>query len=307
MRSSLAFASALALITSPALSQPAAGFPPEAPPPAAPPAPSAEPPAPPAPAPPPEAPAPAPAAPPPPAAAQPPAYAPPPSYAEYPPPEQKPPAERAGLVGVLRFGLRIAGGGELSTDCSGSACTSFGSDSVDFDDKSSMLLGGDLLYHLSPSFRLGAGVNYVPETAVEVDGASSDDDIGSDLSSMLVAEGLFSASPTTEISLRAQAGLILLFPGGVLEDNIDQLKSICAGATTGSCSVDDGPYPGFTFGGGPGVLFKLNKVGLRLDLLFQWYSVKNLLRTEGQGTGGSFDVSYSWTGTRVFLAGGLEL
>ncbi len=110
-----------------------------------------------------------------------------------------------------------------------------------------------------------------------------------------------------EVYARGQGGLLTLFPGGDLEDAIDQLKDVCSGATTGSCKVNDGPYHGLTIGGGPGVRFALERVALRLDLVFQWYSVGKLMRTEGTGTGGSLDISYGWTGTRFFFAGGLEL
>ncbi len=210
-------------------------------------------------------------------------------------------------MGVLRFGFRMAGSGELEPECNGSGCTTFDSETADFDDTSSIGLGADLLFHLSPEFRLGAGLWYVPTSAVEVDGDRQETELGSDLSVMLVAEGVFDVGPTTAITLRGQGGLLTLFPGGDLEDAIDQLKDVCSGATTGSCKVNDGPYHGLTIGGGPGVRFALERVALRLDLVFQWYSVGKLMRTEGTGTGGSLDISYGWTGTRFFFAGGLEL
>lgn len=206
---------------------------------------------------------------------------------------------------MLRFGIPVGGGGELEPDCSGN-CSSFDGQTADFDEASSMALGGDLLFHLSPEFRLGAGLLYVSGTAVEVDGESRDTDFGSDLSLMAVAEGVFDVGPTTALTVRGQAGLFTLFPGGDLEDAIDQLKDVCNNATTGSCDVDDGPYPGFTFGGGPGVRIALEKIALRVDLLFQWYSVKNLMRVNGQGVNGEIDISYTWSGQRYFLSGGLE-
>lgn len=293
-----------------ARAQPAgtAAFPPEPPAPSAEPAPSASAPpaASPAPVEPPAAapaPAPAPAAPP---AAQP---LPPPTPAEYPfaPPQPAPAPlpKRSGLVGVLRLGLLVGGSGEIQPECSGS-CAGFDTESTDFDDTSSVALSADLLVHLSPELRLGAGLLYVPSTALEVDGARQEDDLGSDLSAMLVAEGVFDVGRTTAITLRGQAGLIALFPGGELEDGIDELKQIC-GSADGACEVDDGPYAGLTLGGGPGLRFALEKVALRLDLLFQWYRVENLLRTQGDGANGELDVSDTWTGTRFFLAGGLEL
>jgi hypothetical protein len=43
-----------------------------------------------------------------------------------------------------------------------------------------------------------------------------------------------------------------------------------------------------------------------VDLWFQWYTVPNLLRTKGSAGVTDVDVSYTWTGTRVLLSGGLE-
>ncbi len=208
---------------------------------------------------------------------------------------------------MARFGLRMGGSGELDAECSGD-CSAFDGGSSDFDDATSFVIGGDLMVHLSPEFRLGAGLLFSPDTSIDVDGASEETSMGSDLSAMAVAEGVFDLNPKTAFTLRGQGGLFVLFPGGDLDDAIDRLKQICGSASSGSaCDVDDGPYPGFTLGGGPGLRFALEKVALRVELLFQWYSVANVLRTQGNNTAGSsIDVSYTWRGTRFFLAGGVE-
>jgi len=206
---------------------------------------------------------------------------------------------------VVRFALPVGGGGELDPECSGT-CDGFDVDKADFDEASSMALGGELLFHLAPEFRLGAGLLYVSGTAVEVDRESRETDLGSDLSVMAVAEGVFDVGPTTALTVRGQAGLLTLFPGGDLEDGIDDMKRICDNATLDECDVDDGPYAGFTFGGGPGVRIALDKIALRVDLLFQWYSVKHLMRIQGRDAGGELDVSIGWSGHRYFLSGGLE-
>lgn len=142
---------------------------------------------------------------------------------------------------------------------------------------------------------------FFPSSSIEVDGSSSDFDLGSDLSAQLIVEGLFEVGPRTAIALRGQGGLITLFPGGDLEDEIDDEKRACDQSGT-SCDVEEGPFLGWTAGGGVGVVTGTGNVALRADLLLSWYGLKVFESSIQDNT-----LTTNATGNRILLMGGVEL
>ena len=131
-------------------------------------------------------------------------------------------------------------------------------------------------------------------------------DAGSDLALQAIVEGVFDISPTVALTLRGQGGLLILFPGGDLSDAIDDEKSLCDSVpVTQKCEVKDGPYVGWTAGGGFGVLFPAGTVAMRVDLTLEWYGIDTLgLKTSAPG--GDVDTTANFSGNRVILGGGVE-
>lgn len=213
--------------------------------------------------------------------------------------------QKSGVVFVPRLGFRLTGGGTIESDCSGD-CTGFEADESDYDDGSSFGFGLDVLGAVIPELRLGAGVFWVPDTEIEIDGVSEDVELGSDLTLVAIVEGVVEAAPRVAIGIRGFVGLWMVFPDGDLDDAIEEQQRDCdfvpASAT---CNVDDGPYVAPTFGLGPGLVFPLREVSLRVDLYYQRYSAK-ILTTELGFAGQSVETSNQLTGSRVMLVGGVE-
>jgi hypothetical protein len=226
-----------------------------------------------------------------------------------PPPLAEQPVERSGLVAIARMGFIFTGSGEGEQECDGpgSICGVIGGVSEDYDDKSGFLVGVDLLGHVTPQVRLGGGLMYVFATSLEFDGESDEIDLGSDLSTQVIVEGLVDVGPRTAIALRGQGGLIMLFPDDELSDLIDELEADCdqIDAAGGSCEVKDGPYVGWTVGAGVGVVHDLGGAALRADLILQFYG----LPTAGQDVtfqGDDVETTLSFAGNRFILAAGVE-
>jgi hypothetical protein len=193
---------------------------------------------------------------------------------------------------VPKVGLRVGGTFTRDVQCSGtSQCGSLNTSSIDLDDKSEPGLGADVLFPVAPKLRVGGGLFYVTETKAEYQGRSGK--LGSDLSLHGVVEGVFPVSPVVSFTVRAQLGLLMLFPGGDLKDEIDSNKRLCGS----SCSVDDGPYKAFTYGVGGGVLVDVGGFGLRGDVLYQAFTSMTVEKVSGGGAEASYDVS----GHRVWL------
>jgi hypothetical protein len=208
------------------------------------------------------------------------------------------------LVGVGRIGFIVGGGGDLEGKCSGSGCGTTGS-SANYDDKSSLVLGADLMGHLGPQLRLGGGLLFAPNTSFEGD-HGGDLDAGSDLSLQVIVEGVFDVSPTVALTLRGQGGGLFLFPGGDLSDAIDSDKSLCDSVPANqTCEVKDGPYVGWTAGGGFGALFAAGTVAIRADLTLQWYGI-DTVGVKTSVLGGDVDTTSNFSGNRVILGGGVE-
>jgi hypothetical protein len=198
----------------------------------------------------------------------------------------------------------LVGNGTASSSCEG-ACAGFDVPDTDYGDKTWFGMGIDVLGHVIPSLRIGGGIFWAPGSRVEFENSDTTSDIGSDLTTALIVEGVFDASSSIAVSVRGFGGAMIVFPGGELEDAANQLKEICNSAVTSKCDVDDGPYIGPTFGLGPGLIFPLKTISLRTDLFFQWYEFK-VLKTDIEQTSGSFKTETKLTGYRIWLMGGVE-
>ena len=209
---------------------------------------------------------------------------------------------REGFVGVARLGFVFEGGGEAETECDGD-CAGFASTEDDFDEESGFVLGMDFMGHVSQNLRLGGGLLFVPSNEVEFDDGG-DYESGSDLSAQFIVEGVFDVSPTVALAVRGQGGALLLFPGEDLDDGLDDLDAFCD-SVAAECDINEGPYLGFTFGAGGGAIFDVGPVGLRADLILQWYTL-NLGQTEIDSAAGDAEIHTNLTGTRWILAGGVE-
>jgi len=112
---------------------------------------------------------------------------------------------------------------------------------------------------------------------------------------------------STGLALRGQGGLLLLFPGGDLEAMASDAKDQCYGfrLSGASCTVDKGPYKGWTAGGGIGLLQVVGKTRLRGDISYEYLKTttvsQKLSSSEGSG-----ESSLTLTANRVVLTAGLE-
>src|SRR5690606_24414638 len=112
------------------------------------------------------------------------------------------PRKRGGVVPVLRAGFMLAGAGQIREECDGELCSSSGASTADYTDASGpAVIGGDLLFHIGPDFRLGPGALYLPKTSWDMDGASSGYEAGSELALLLVGEGVFDLSSKVALSV----------------------------------------------------------------------------------------------------------
>jgi hypothetical protein len=199
---------------------------------------------------------------------------------------------------VPKIGLRAGGTFTRQLKCSGSTrCSSLNTSSIDLDDKSEPGFGADVLFPVTPKIRVGGGLFYVTETKAEYQGRSGK--LGTDMSLHGIVEGVFPVSPVVSFTVRAQLGLLMLFPGGDLKDEIDSNKRLCGS----SCSVDDGPYKAFTYGVGGGVLVDVGGFGLRGDVLYQAFTSMTVEKVSGGGAEASYDVS----GHRIWLLVGGDI
>jgi hypothetical protein len=213
----------------------------------------------------------------------------------------------SGALLVPRMGLVVGGKGTEVLECSGGSGTggSAGTSnscvpkehSTSVDDKSSVAFGLDLLGHVSRHVRLGAGIRWVPSTNFGTSQGSQS--MGHDLTATGVLEGIVPASPSLRIALRAEAGIIKLFPGGSYQDSLDQAKRNCS---SGNCTIDEPSHAGFTCGFGPGLIFPMRKFNLRTDLLYQAWWMD--LYSHSYPTATYKD---SWQAERVMLMVGMEL
>jgi hypothetical protein len=171
-------------------------------------------------------------------------------------------------------------------------------------DRSLFTFGADVLVHFAPHLRLGLGAYVVPSTKLEYEGRSYK--YGTEVSFPAIIEPFWGLSPNTALAVRLQAGPMALFPGGDLQDAIDSAEVSCAAAIKQNmnCSVDHGPFLGFTLGVGGGVLLGNETVRVRLDALLQYVSFPTGSAILGLDYAG-ISTSDSYAGTRFgFTVGG---
>jgi hypothetical protein len=198
--------------------------------------------------------------------------------------------------------MLIGGSGEVDSECRGSGCIDF--DDADYDEDSGFGFGADFMGHVTPQLRLGGGFLFVPSTRIDLD-RGPDYDLGSDLALQVVVEGVFDVGPKLALAVRGQGGLIGLFVGGDLEDQIDEDSELCRDASF-DCKVAEGPFFGWTLGGGAGVILDLGRVALRADLMLSWYRVKVYGASLTLPTGSEAELTQFAGGNRVLLMAGLE-
>jgi hypothetical protein len=184
------------------------------------------------------------------------------------------------------------------------------------DEKSGFNLGADFLAAVTPGVRLGAGLLWLPTLKASPKGGS---DLGAGNQFVLgaIIEGVIPVGGPLSISLRGQGGPSMLLPGSDLSDQINSEKTYCQGSDTTlgkpNCNINDGPQLGWHIAGGGGFLIDLKgSLRLRFDFLAQyyWQSLWSYSDTHSPVSGRSaytHDVSYSLSGTRFFLMGGIEM
>ncbi len=218
--------------------------------------------------------------------------------------------EEHAVIPVLTLGIVTNGSGKGSYDCKATglgACSSLPDE--DYDEKSSFVLGADLLFRVVPKFRLGFGFFWVPTPTIKYKVASSEEESGHQIDTVFVAEGMFPVADTVGIYVRGQVGVTMLIAGNDHQDQIDAVKAACknGNGSGASCDTNEGPFFGPTFGLGVGVNVLVgDSVGLRAGLAGQFYSVP-YIDSKVSGGGSSVDETVTATGNRGFLLIGLEL
>ncbi|MBI5537385.1 MAG: hypothetical protein HY898_31975 [Deltaproteobacteria bacterium] len=249
--------------------------------------------------------------PPPPAPYVPPPAFPPPPPVAFVPPAPAPRMElKPGFLLLPRVGFILTGETDIESKASYSGMsTSSSSHSVSSDEKSLFVLDLDVLYAFTPKWRAGLGIWFTPSTRFEYGGATSK--MGSDLSLVAIVEPVYPVSTSVALLVRGFAGMAMLIPGGEFQDSIDRHKSSCTGGSASAdCNISEGPFPGWTLGGGGGMILSSGSVRPRIDLIFQYYSIGGY--EEGRSYPTYNNNRYSSqeedavTGTRLMFTGGLE-
>lgn len=223
-------------------------------------------------------------------------------------------SERSGVVPVLRVGFMLTGSGEgeVEIDCSPASLCANASSSGDYDDASTFMLEGDVLFHVTPTVRLGLGVMVVPSLEIEPEDESTSNEAGTELVPLAIVEGVFGADVAA--SVRVFGGPEILIAGGDLEEGLQGAEASCtaleasaaAAGNTASCNVSDDPFFGYTLGGGVGVVGQVDPaVALRADLTVQYVHL-GLASTEQSIGSDRIEASTSLSGTRLWLTAGLE-
>ena len=210
-------------------------------------------------------------------------------------------------VGVLKVGFLYSGEGDASTDCTASGKFKCGGDddSISLDDESGLSLGGDLLWNVGSTLRVGLGALYNMETALSYEGKKRT--IGSDVSLHGVFEYVGPLSNTAAFVLRAQLGVLVLMPGGDYKEELDEGKDKCSDVPSSmNCTVEDGPFVGLAYGFGPGVTFALQGISLRAELLYQGMSLDLDSAELSDSSGNGVAIESKYEGNRVLFLIGAE-
>jgi hypothetical protein len=202
----------------------------------------------------------------------------------------------------LRGGLLLSGDGDFKIECDGDCGDTSDEESVD--DVSGLLLAGDVLFPAGKNIDVGFGLMYVTKTELE---ERDEFELGSDLSAVGIGQLRVPLQPKMAFAGRALGGLLVLFPGGELEDSIDAMKDVCDEApASATCDLDEGPYLGFTLGASGGIRYHTGQVVLTADLLLQYINIFNMLDTEVAEGGQSIETWIDYAGTRFWLVAGVE-
>jgi hypothetical protein len=242
-----------------------------------------------------------------------------------------------GFVLLPRVGLIASGGGSSGFDCeangtqSGPACAGWKKiASTDYDDKSLLVFGVDTLFHVIPALRLGLGLTFLPFYNVDVHTGTTTRSysVGRELALQGIVEGLIPAGRIISVAIRGQGGVSMWIPskdeaflpatydsnGNVSSQrSINQEKEKChesqtSASTDFSCKVNEGPFWGYTMGLGAGMVFHLEKIRLRGDLLGQYTSWSAwLVENNNAATNEHFKPTLSLSGMRYMLLFGVEI
>jgi hypothetical protein len=122
-----------------------------------------------------------------------------------------------------------------------------------------------------------------------------------------VIEGVFGAEIAGAV--RGFVGPNILFPGGDLERAMDDMEDACFMASTqlATCKTSFGPFAGFSFGAGAGLLAQVNEVvALKIDMTVQRIAFSGPEVDITTQDPRSYHVEVSWSGMRYWLGAGDE-
>ena len=209
------------------------------------------------------------------------------------------------FVGVLKTGILLRGSGQYASDCSSNAGLCTDNSKADYDDGARFGFGGDALFQTTRKLRLGLGTLVVTDPTYQISGVQTLHS-GTELTAQGVIEALFPTSARFAFTLRAQVGALLLFPGRDHSDLIHSEQNSCESSGFPTCNVGIGPFYGPTGGFGVGTDLRVGDVGLRFDLLSQFYSMKI---NDVKAAVGSQRVEFSdsVSGKRLWLSAGVGL
>ncbi|GEM_PF-1515936 len=198
--------------------------------------------------------------------------------------------KRSGVVFVPKFGVSLSGRATFSNDIKcdtefdraflqgNSFCNPL-LDTTDQDgshhDTSSLLVGADLLFHVTPQLRIGASALWNPNTEVEFTssvGTAVPFKMGQEFALDATLEHVFADSKTGSLFYRFMIGPSLLLAGGDLANGVKDDKETCR-TLLKVCEFDSGIFPGYNWGAGLGALFPMGGSALRTDLLLNYVSV----------------------------------
>ncbi len=199
-------------------------------------------------------------------------------------------SRRTGSVFLVRGGS-YQGSGRASVECEGDCIAEGG---FTYEEEQAWIVSLEWLSNISKTFRFGGGLAYTPTLRVK---NQQTEELGSAVDFYFTPEFVIDASPKVAITLRGQIGMSLLIPSGDLQQAADAQAAYCDAA----CTVDLGPYLGGHAGIGPGLLFNLGSVGLRVDAQLQAYSYRTLDVEYDNATGW-----LAFRGTRSILQVGAE-
>jgi len=197
------------------------------------------------------------------------------------------------------------GRGYASYSCSGSACTESPVDD-NYDQHPGAFVGLDLLAPVSPSVRLGGAWSLMPDTSIEDEADTTE--LGTQSTLSFLVEPTLSVSKKMSVAIRGQVGLVLLWPGGEVDEARDSIEEACDeyGTEYDECEVDSVPFTGVQASAGPGLRLHSNGVTWRIDLLAQAYRITTLHMVVANN-GQELESEVIFQGIRGALTVGVEL